>query len=135
MTFSKTAAYSIRILTLLAQNNGKVVPVKRLHEILGLPFKYITKLMTSLSKMGFVKAIRGREGGFLLARPVNEITVFDVVSAIDGIGDNEVCSLLFEECSDDDPCPIHPFIHDLKHEFKQRLKQTTLEMLANSKKY
>ena len=58
MTFSKTTAYSIRILTVLAQNKDKVVSVKTLHTQLELPFKYITKLMTSLSKKGFVKAKR-----------------------------------------------------------------------------
>jgi Rrf2 family protein len=80
--------------------------------------------------MGFVKAIRGREGGFLLAKDPKDVSVFEIVSSIDGIGDKEVCSLLFEECSESDPCPIHPFIHDLKKEFKARLKKTTLHDMA-----
>lgn len=128
MTFSKTTTYSIRILTLLAQNKDKVVSVKVLHTRLELPFKYITKLMTSLSKKGFVKAIRGREGGFLLARDPEEVTMYDIVEAIDGISEKETCSLLFSDC--DHPCDIHPFIHDLKKQFRERLRETTLAKVA-----
>ncbi len=130
MNFSKTTAYSIRILTLLAQNKGKVVSVKTLHQQLELPFKYITKLMTALSKKGLVKAIRGREGGFLLAREANDISIFNIVEAVEGTNEKQTCSLLFNECSDDKPCSIHFFIHDLKKQFRQRLVETKLDELA-----
>jgi len=130
MTFTKTTAYSIRILTVLAQNKDKVVSVKTLHTQLELPFKYITKLMTSLSKKGFVKAIRGREGGFLLAQDPVNISMFEITEAVEGLSEKETCSLLFDECSDDNPCLIHPFIHDIKKQFRQRLKDTSLADLA-----
>ena len=130
MTFSKTAAYSIRILTMLAKQEGKIVSVRVLHEELKLPFKYITKLMTALAKHGFVKAIRGREGGFRLAKEPRDISIYSIVEAVDGIKEKEVCTLLFEECSDTEPCAIHPFIYDIKKMFRARLKETNLSMLA-----
>jgi Rrf2 family protein len=57
---------------------------KDLAELQGVPVEYLAKLFTKLSKAGIVVATEGVRGGFKLARPAAQISVLDVVRAIDG---------------------------------------------------
>lgn len=60
------------------------VPVARLAELHGVSKTYLAKHMQALSRAGLVRAVEGRDGGYLLTRPGAEISMYDVVRAIDG---------------------------------------------------
>ena len=60
------------------------VPVAKLAELHGVSRTYLAKQMQSLSRSGLVKAVEGRDGGYLLTRSGSEISVYDVVRAVDG---------------------------------------------------
>lgn len=60
------------------------VPVARLSELHGVSKTYLAKHMQALSRAGLIHAVEGRDGGYLLSRPGAEVTVYDVVQAIDG---------------------------------------------------
>jgi Rrf2 family protein len=60
------------------------VPVTKLAELHGVSRTYLAKHMQALSHSGLVRAIEGRDGGYLLTRPGSEISVYDIVQAIDG---------------------------------------------------
>lgn len=60
------------------------VPAARIAEIHGLPTAYLTKQMQALVRAGLVTSTAGRNGGFRLARPTREISVLEVVDAIEG---------------------------------------------------
>lgn len=60
------------------------VPVARLAELHGVSKTYLAKHMQALSRAGLVRAVEGRDGGYLLTRPGVEISMYDVVRAIDG---------------------------------------------------
>lgn len=60
------------------------VPVTKLAELHGVSKTYLAKHMQALSHSGLVKAVEGRDGGYLLTRPGSEISVYDIVQAIDG---------------------------------------------------
>lgn len=62
------------------------VPVAKLAELHGVSKTYLAKHMQALSRSGLVKAVEGRDGGYLLTRPGSRVTVHDVVRAIDGPG-------------------------------------------------
>jgi len=49
-----------------------------------IPEKYLVHILLQLKRAGIVRSIRGAQGGYLLARPAEEVTLYDVVSAIDG---------------------------------------------------
>ena len=63
---------------------GKGLPATKLAEYHGVPGAYLAKSLQSLSRAGIVEALPGRNGGYRLARPADEITVLDVVEALDG---------------------------------------------------
>ncbi len=60
------------------------VPVAKLAELHGVSRTYLAKHMQALSQSGLVRAVEGRDGGYLLTRPGAEISVYDIVKAVDG---------------------------------------------------
>jgi Rrf2 family protein len=62
---------------------GQALPAARLAEFHGVPPAYLAKTMQALAAAGVVESVVGPRGGYRLARPVAEVTVLDVVEAVD----------------------------------------------------
>ncbi len=60
------------------------MPAGRLAEFHGVPAAYLAKALQSMSRAGIVESVAGRHGGYRLARPATEVTLLDIVLAIDG---------------------------------------------------
>lgn len=79
MRLRKTTSYSVRILMECAAADGKLVTARDLAGRLDLTQLNIFKIIQMLSSAGFVEAVRGRHGGFKLARPAKEIRIGELV--------------------------------------------------------
>ncbi len=64
--------------------DGAALPAARLAEYHGVPSAYLAKHLQSLARADVLETVKGPRGGYRLARPAAEITVLDVVEAIDG---------------------------------------------------
>jgi Rrf2 family protein len=64
---------------------GAALPAARLAEYHGVPTAYLAKNLQGLSRAGILESVPGPGGGYRLARPAAEITMLDVVEAIDGV--------------------------------------------------
>jgi Rrf2 family protein len=85
MRVSQRLDYALRALTALAQQPaGRPVVAGELAVTLGLPKRFLEQQITALGKRGLVSCQRGAAGGCVLARPAEEITVADVVRAVQG---------------------------------------------------
>ncbi len=85
MRITRTADYGVRLMTQLAgAPNGKRLTVAELAGASEASTAFTGKILQRLSAANLVLSHRGYEGGFELARPANEITVLDVVQALDG---------------------------------------------------
>jgi Rrf2 family protein len=97
MMFSTKAEYGVRVMVALARRAGAnaaalpgdealdpVVPLAEIAEHDGLPLAYLEHLVARLRKAGLVDSRRGSRGGYLLARPASEITMAEVVEALEG---------------------------------------------------
>jgi Rrf2 family protein len=76
--------YAVRALLTLAQQSDILVAGATLAEQQDIPAKFLESILTELRRAGFVMSTRGADGGYRLARPASEITVADVIRAIDG---------------------------------------------------
>ena len=86
MMFSTKAEYGVRVMAHLAGRSESDGPVS-LHAIAeaeGLPQAYLEHLAARLRKAGLVDSRRGAHGGYMLARPAEEITMAEVVEALEG---------------------------------------------------
>jgi Rrf2 family protein len=85
MMFSTKAEYGVRVMVELARRAGEdPIPLAEIAEHDGLPLAYLEHLVARLRKAGLVDSRRGSRGGYLLARSPTEITMAEVVQALEG---------------------------------------------------
>ncbi|MDX6670579.1 MAG: hypothetical protein QOI91_942 [Solirubrobacteraceae bacterium] len=85
MRISAKTDYAVRAATELAAREADwPVKAERLAEAQDIPLNFLENILGQLRQAGIVESRRGPEGGFSLARPAKEITVADVIRAIDG---------------------------------------------------
>ena len=85
MMFSTKAEYGIRVMVELARHDGgEPLPLAEIAEHGGLPLAYLEHLVARLRKAGLVSSRRGSRGGYMLARPAQQITMAEVVEALEG---------------------------------------------------
>ena len=85
MMFSTKAEYGVRVMVQLARRAGEEpVPLAEIAAHDGLPLAYLEHLVARLRKAGLLDSRRGSHGGYMLARPSNEITMAEVVEALEG---------------------------------------------------
>jgi Rrf2 family cysteine metabolism transcriptional repressor len=91
MMFSTKAEYGVRVMVELARRAREcpdgaesVVPLAEIAEHDGMPLAYLEHLVARLRKAGLIDSRRGSRGGYLLARPAEQITMAEVVEALEG---------------------------------------------------
>jgi len=86
MIFTTKAEYGVRLLIQLGihEADGGPVSLKAIAEVERLPLAYLERIAALLKKAGLVEATRGAHGGYGLARPADEITMDQVVLALEG---------------------------------------------------
>src|SRR6201993_5345966 len=89
MMFSTKAEYGVRVMVELARRAGegegeRVVPLTEIAEHDGMPLAYLEHLVARLRKAGLIDSRRGSRGGYMLARPASQITMAEVVEALEG---------------------------------------------------
>ncbi len=133
MHFSKTTEYAIRVLSYLDRYNDSTHSVNQLHQELGLPYKYLTRVVTDLVKKGLILSMRGREGGITLAKKAEDIRLCDILDAIGEPLEPNRCILGFEKCDAANPCALHDQWVEPKNMIETMLTETTLATLSQNK--
>lgn len=82
---SQTSEYALRAMTCLAFSNARLTTTPSLAEMTKVPSNYLAKVLQSLAQAELIIGRRGVGGGYRLARPANEITILDIVNAIDPV--------------------------------------------------
>jgi Rrf2 family protein len=132
MQITRQADYAIRAVRYLAK---KGLPLRSATSTVAkemkIPPSFLAKIISQLSIAGLLHTSRGARGGVSLARDPKEISLLDVVEAIDGpillnecVGDPAGCAFI-------DDCPMHPIWEDVQQQLVQRLRRTNF---ANLKK-
>ena len=140
--YSAGVEYGIHCLIFLVGNGGETreASVRDLAELQGVPLDYLAKIFTKLAKAKLVVATEGVRGGFKLARPADEISLLDIVNAIDGAKAIFECReirgrcALFEgqapEWALDGPCSVHAAMLTAQKRMEEALAQQTILDIA-----
>ncbi len=131
MRLYKTSEYAIRALTLMAQKD-KLFSARELHEELEIPYKYLTLLLQKLSKSGLISSVKGKNGGYIIDRPKEGVSLADIVEEVEGLENYDRCILGFPKCDDENPCAMHQFWGAHRDALKEMLYSVTLKDLAES---
>jgi Rrf2 family protein len=85
ISVTSKSRYAVVALAELARVGSEPVPIGQVAERRGIPVQFLEQLFSTLRRSGFLTSHRGVKGGYTLARPAEEITVLEVVQALDGM--------------------------------------------------
>jgi len=103
---SQTTEYALRIVVYLASQSEGPVTIPELAQATRIPRDYLAKVLRQLARAGLVHSQRGPNGGSVLVRAPEELTVLDVVQAVDPLQRIEVCPLGLKSHGAN-LCPLH----------------------------
>ncbi|MBI2422722.1 MAG: Rrf2 family transcriptional regulator [Candidatus Hydrogenedentes bacterium] len=129
--YSKGCQYALRALTfVIAEKSKDRFLAKDICEKAEIPEYFTRKVLQSLVQGGFLEAHRGPGGGYSLTREPAEITLLEVIKAVEGDDTFDHCILGFAECGRGNPCPLHHIWVDSKKALLENLSNTTLAQLT-----
>ena len=130
---SKGAEYAIRgLLHLSMQDPGKVSYVEEVAEAQDVPRAYLAKIFQALTKKGLLRSTRGQGGGFTLLRDPAELSVLEVIEAMEGPVHLNECLIHIGFCERDKICPMHELWAEAQSKLFKVLKGTTFAILSSA---
>jgi Rrf2 family protein len=126
MNFSKTTEYAFRILSFMAQDESKLYNVDEIFEKLRIPYRYLRKLMTNLTRSGLIVSIQGKNGGYKISRKTEEIKLLEILNAVDPEYLSGKCFFGFDNCALQIPCIMHSQWTDIRTNIYTILTGTSL---------
>lgn len=128
--FSQTVEYSLRAIVTLAQNEGRPCTAQEVSELTRVPTPYLSKVMQILVRAGLINSQRGLHGGFVLAKSPSEVTVLDVVDAVEPYKRIRSCPLGLQ--THNELCPLHKCLDTGMALAEKTFRETTLSDLVRS---
>jgi Rrf2 family transcriptional regulator, nitric oxide-sensitive transcriptional repressor len=128
--FSQTVEYALRAVVYLATHPDEPAATDVVAAATKVPAPYLAKIFQGLNRNGIVKSQRGIGGGILLAKPPNELTVLEVVNAVEPILRIKTCPLGITTHGTH-LCPLHQRMDDALAMVEKAFGESTLaEILA-----
>jgi Rrf2 family protein len=135
LQLTKRTEYGLLALVHLVDRNG-AISVREICERYPLPRRTVAEVLKDLQHAGVVESQRGSAGGYSLSRSPEEITLGDVVAALEGAPPLTTCEspivLKNGGCEVQPMCPIKSPIHRVRERLWQMLEHTTLRSLVAS---
>ena len=134
MQLTREGDYGIRsVLYLARQPYKKISFVSEISEEYKIPRSFLAKILQKLVKGKIVRSYRGVKGGFSLARQAKDISVLDVLEAIEGKLTMNICLAEKKKCDFSRHCPIHSVWANVQAKVTDVLKKSNFEELARQK--
>ena len=134
MELTRKGEYAIRGIIYLAQQPpGKMSLISEIAEAVDAPQTFLAKIFQNFAKQGIVNSYRGTGGGFTLGRLPSEITLREIVEAVEGPIIPNRCLTGKGGCDKDNECLVHPVWRKVQSQIVQILEGVTIEELAKKK--
>lgn len=135
LLFSRQCEYALQAVLFLAlKADGERTSIRELTKKVQIPYHFLAKILQDLTYKGLLVSQKGPTGGFALARSAKDITLFDIVEAIDGSGFMEKCLLGFPECNGKTPCAVHETWGTMREELRATLVSKNIGQMAKDMK-
>jgi Rrf2 family protein len=112
---------------------GRTLPASRLAEFHGVPPAYLAKHLQALAQAGIVESVPGRKGGYRMIRPAHEVTLLEVVDAVEGTGPAFRCTEIrrrgpgrVKAAEYRSPCGIHLAMQRAESAWRAELERETI---------
>ena len=130
MQITRQADYATRAILYLARvEKGERVATSQVAKEQKIPPSFLAKIISQLSIAGLLNTSRGAHGGIKLARNARDISLLEVIEAIDGPINLNMCVEGEGNCMFEENCPLRPVWCDARKELVTKLKNTTFAQL------
>ena len=126
---SQTAEYALRAVVTLATEPDNPRTAYDIARESKVPIDYLSKVLNSLARAGIVTSQRGRGGGFRTVQPATQLTVLEVVTAVDPLKRIRTCPLGLK-AHGTNLCPLHRKLDDALKSVEEAFASTTIESLV-----
>jgi len=133
---SNTCKYALRALIYLGKfsRDDKRIGIKKISEDLELSSPFLGKILQNMVKQKLLVSTKGPNGGFSLAKKPAEISLWEIVTKVDGEEFFTNCLISLEPCRSHDPskplCPVHSQYEALRNQIRVFYKDTNLELIG-----
>ncbi|MCE9591295.1 MAG: Rrf2 family transcriptional regulator [Planctomycetes bacterium] len=128
--FSQTVEYALRAVVWLAYNHPESLTTQEIARSTQVPAGYLSKVLQGLARAGLVQAQRGLHGGFSLALSPDELSILDVVNAVDPLRRISRCPLGLATHAKR-LCPLHKRLDDSMAMIEKTLSESKIAELLN----
>lgn len=131
MQITRQADYATRaVLHLARAQKDKLIPTNEIARRQNIPSSFLAKIIAQLSIAGLLHTYRGAHGGVRLARKPQNISLLEVIEAIDGPIQLNVCVGSEDACPFEENCPMRPVWCDVQKELMSKLRNTNFRQLS-----
>lgn len=133
MSLSQTTGYAIQALGCMNDPLRPMCQITDIAQCAGVPRAYLAKIISALARKGLVFTKRGCNGGIFLARPPENVSLLEIVEAVEGDQWLGECLLGFSDCKKHFTCPTQLFWERFKVEITKALRETSLADILTAK--
>ena len=127
---SQTGIYAIRAMGYLAsESDNDETPIlgRIIAEEMQIPANFLSKILNRLVQAGFIRSIRGRNGGFILSRPPSKIRIREIVDLFMQLDDFKHCFVGLKKC--DGACGLHHRWSNITEQYELMLDEITIDRI------
>ena len=132
MVITRETDYAMRCTLFLSRHQEDVKMLEAVATEMAIPKSFLAKIVQKLAKAGVVESFRGAKGGIRLSRAPEEISLLDVIEAVQGPVAMNRCAVDKTTCSLSCSCVVHPVWTQLRKEMEQRLKAINFRSLMGN---
>lgn len=136
MKISRKSDYALRAVLYIARQSSEArSSINSIAESERVPRDFLAKILKELTRAEILKSYQGVHGGYQLSRPAAQISILDVIEAMDGPLGLNLCVRGENgcECDRSDRCPMHPFWKKMQAQVRSTLRSETFAKLKRRK--
>lgn len=127
---SQSVEYALRAIVTIAQHRGQPCTAQEIAEITKVPAPYLSKLMQGLVRAGLAKSQRGLHGGFVFEAAPEDVTIWDIVDAVEPFQRIRECPLNISSHGGT-LCPLHRRLDNALEVMETTFRETTVADLLS----
>jgi Rrf2 family protein len=134
--FNKETEYALRGLVYIQMQNlkGKRPGMDEIAREIEAPRFFTAKILQRLVRLGFIMSLKGKGGGFYFDKDKAELTIKELITAIEGHNIITGCGFGLKNCSPDNPCPLHDQYAPIRDAIDRMVTTGTIQSLVREYK-
>ena len=127
LELTKRGDYAVRAMLALTRGSGNgLLSARRIANAMGIPVRFLPQVLADLQRAGLVEASAGRSGGYKLARDATEVSLLEVIEAVEGDSRRRSCVLRGGPCGEDGNCDVHDIFFEGQEALRGTFARATL---------